>query len=55
MPLTIPEAMHGAASAYGRGEWVRAEELCRTILRTQSTHFDALFLLGIIAIHTPVG
>ena len=46
---TLPQAMQQAATAYVRGEWGTAEQLCRFILTVQARHFDALSLLGIMA------
>jgi len=50
--LNIPEAMSEAGRAYGRCDWSAAEQICRSILKVQSEHFDALSLLGIIAAQT---
>jgi protein O-GlcNAc transferase len=47
--LTLPQAMQQAATAYVRGEWGKADQLCRFILTVQAVHFDALSLLGIMA------
>ena len=44
--------MQQAVALYGRGEWSRAEPLCREVLRCAPRHFGALTLLGIIAAQT---
>jgi predicted O-linked N-acetylglucosamine transferase (SPINDLY family) len=51
-PVEEPPAMQHAAAAYSRGDWRRAEQLCRSILNAQADRFDALNLLGIIAAQT---
>jgi predicted O-linked N-acetylglucosamine transferase (SPINDLY family) len=53
--LTPVQAMHQAGALYGRGDWVRAEQLCRAVLDTQPDCFEALSLLGIIAAQTRRG
>jgi predicted O-linked N-acetylglucosamine transferase (SPINDLY family)/SAM-dependent methyltransferase len=50
--LTIPQAIQQATDSYGRGEWDKAEQLCRWILGTQADHFAALSVLGVIAAQT---
>src|SRR6185437_9886569 len=45
-------AIQQAVAHYGRGEWSRAEPLCRSVLRAEPRHFGALTLLGIIAAQT---
>ena len=51
-PLTLPQAMQQAATAYVRGDLVTAEQWCRSILNAEAMHFDALSLLGVIAART---
>ncbi|HVN44287.1 MAG TPA: tetratricopeptide repeat protein [Steroidobacteraceae bacterium] len=46
------QAMLRAALAYSRGAWAEAEQWCRQILAAQKDDFDALNLLGIIAVQT---
>ena len=50
--LALPEAMQSAAAAYGRGDWIAAERLCRAVLSADTDHFDALHLCGIVAART---
>jgi protein O-GlcNAc transferase len=47
--LELQLAVRQAAAAYQRGNWAEAGELCRHILNSRPTHFDALNILGIIA------
>ena len=42
--------MQDAIAAYRRGAWSEAESLCRRVLHAKADHFDALYLLGIIAV-----
>ena len=44
--------MQQAFTAYGRGAWSDAEQLCRAVLKAKADSFDALRLLGIIAAQT---
>jgi tetratricopeptide (TPR) repeat protein len=48
-PLTQTRAMHGAIAAFQRGDIREAERLCRSILDSKADHFEALYLLGVIA------
>jgi tetratricopeptide (TPR) repeat protein len=48
-PLTVPQAMQRAVAAIQRGDLREAEHLCRQVLAVNGSHFDALYLLGIIA------
>ena len=50
--LSVPQAMRDAAAAYGRGDWIDAERLCRAVLAADAEHFDALHLCGIVAART---
>ena len=52
--LTLPEAAQRALTLYqrGGGDLVEAERLCRLILAAQPDYFDALHLLGVIAVNT---
>ena len=47
--LRLPQAMQRALVACQRGEWARADQLCRWVLGVKADYFDALYLLGIIA------
>jgi protein O-GlcNAc transferase len=47
--LALHEAMQEAKAAYERGEWDKAEHLCRLVLNATADHFDALHLGGLIA------
>ncbi len=47
--LALPQAMQEAKAAYERGEWDKAERLCRLVLNAAADHFDALHLCGLIA------
>ena len=38
-----------AVAAYQRGDWAEAERLCRLILGSNADHFEALYLMGMIA------
>jgi predicted O-linked N-acetylglucosamine transferase (SPINDLY family) len=51
---TIPatQALQQAGAAYMRGDWARAEYLCRAVLSSHQGHSRALTLLGIIAAQT---
>jgi predicted O-linked N-acetylglucosamine transferase (SPINDLY family) len=51
-PASVPLPLQQAWALYGRGEWRRAEPLCRLLLRSQPRHFGALTLLGVIAAQT---
>lgn len=44
--------MRQAAAAYERRDWTEAERICRLTLSTEPANFDALNLLGIIAVQT---
>ena len=44
--------MHQAQAAYDRGDWARAEGLCRAVLRNRPEEFEALSLLGVISVRT---
>lgn len=45
----LAQAMQQAGAAYNRGDWAKAEQLCRAMLNAHPGHFGALNLLGIIA------
>ena len=47
--LSLPQAVHAAVAAYQRGAWADAERLCRSAVDLKADHFEALYLLGIIA------
>ena len=47
--LTVPQAMQRAVAAIQRGDFREAEHLCRQVLEANGAHFDALYLLGVIA------
>ncbi|HTR58227.1 MAG TPA: tetratricopeptide repeat-containing glycosyltransferase family protein [Casimicrobiaceae bacterium] len=47
--LSVPQAMQHALLACQRGEWAHAERLCRLVLDVQADHYEALYVLGIIA------
>ena len=47
--LSLAQAMQRAVAAYQRGERREAEQLCRTGACREGRHFDALYLLAIIA------
>jgi hypothetical protein len=48
--LTLPQAVQQAGIAFEAGDWLKAEHLCRLILTAQPGCFDALTLLGRIAL-----
>jgi protein O-GlcNAc transferase len=50
--MSPPEAMQQAAAAYNNGDLARAEQLCRSVLEAQADCFEALNLLGVIAVRT---
>jgi protein O-GlcNAc transferase len=50
--LALAQAWQQAAAAYVHGDWGKAEHLCRSMLRAEPRHFDALSLLGAIAAQT---
>ncbi len=52
MAPTPLAALQEAGALYGRGDWMGAERLCRTLLETQADSFEVLSLLGIIAAQT---
>jgi predicted O-linked N-acetylglucosamine transferase (SPINDLY family) len=47
-----PEAVKKAFAAYQSGHLSEAESLCRQVIRTLPRDFDALHLLGVIALNT---
>lgn len=49
-PLNPALALQQAQSAVSRGDWANAEQWCRRILMSNADYFDALSLLGIIAL-----
>lgn len=53
--LTLAEAMQRAFAAYQQGHWPETEKLCRLVLAAQPSHFDALHLLGVVALNTQRG
>ncbi len=46
------QALQEAGDLYARGDWMRAEQLCRRVLAGQADCFEALSLLGLIAAQT---
>jgi Flp pilus assembly protein TadD len=50
--LKPPQAMQKAAALYSTGDWVKAEKLCKIVVRAQPDHIGALNLLAIIAART---
>ncbi|MBV8307032.1 MAG: tetratricopeptide repeat protein, partial [Gammaproteobacteria bacterium] len=50
--VAMSQAVQQAAMAWTRGEWAKAERLCRQVLAARKDHGDALSLLGIIAAQT---
>jgi predicted O-linked N-acetylglucosamine transferase (SPINDLY family) len=49
---TAPGSMPQAIAGYRSGDWGKAEALCREMLARQADHFEALHLLGLIALGT---
>jgi predicted O-linked N-acetylglucosamine transferase (SPINDLY family) len=47
--VSVAEAFRRALDACQRGAWPEAERICRLILDAQPRHFDALHLLGTLA------
>ncbi len=47
--LGLAQAMQRAVAAFQRGDMLEAEHLCRKVLAAKDRHFDALYLLAIIA------
>jgi predicted O-linked N-acetylglucosamine transferase (SPINDLY family) len=50
--LTLDEALQRAFAAYQQGRWPETEHLCRLVLAAAPAQFDALHLLGVIALNT---
>lgn len=50
--LTLQEGAQRALNLFQEGDLVEAERLCRLILGAQPDYFDALHLLGVIAVNT---
>lgn len=50
--LTLAEAMQRALAALHRQDWTECEHLCRLVLNAQAGNFDALHLLGVVALNT---
>ena len=50
--LTLAEAMQRALAALHQQDWAECEHLCRFVLGTQAGNFDALHLLGVVALNT---
>lgn len=48
----LVQAMQQALALYSNRDWVNAEQVCRTVLKSQADNFDALNLLGIMAAQT---
>src|SRR3569833_1684793 len=48
----LVQAMQQALALYSAGDWVQAEQVCRSVLAAQANNFDALNLLGIMAAQT---
>lgn len=47
--VALEQAVRQAAAACQRSDWAEAEKQCRIILDLKADHFDALYLLGIVA------
>ena len=47
--LNLAQALQRALAAYQRGDWAEVERLCRTMLAAKADHFEALYLLGVLA------
>jgi len=50
--VSVSQAGQLAVQAYRRGDWAEAERQCRLILGAEPGHFDALNMLGIVAVQT---
>jgi predicted O-linked N-acetylglucosamine transferase (SPINDLY family) len=50
--LTLPQAIQRAIAACQRSDWAEAERVCHRILAAVPGSFDALHLLGMIAVQT---
>ena len=50
--LTLAEAMQRALAALQQQDWAECEHLCRFVLGAQAGNFDALHLLGVVALNT---
>ena len=50
--LTLAEAMQRALAALQHQDWAECEHLCRLVLGAQAGNFDALHLLGVVALNT---
>ena len=48
--LTLAQVLQRALTACQRGQWPEAERLCRRVLDARPDHFDALHLLGSVAL-----
>ena len=53
--LTLEQASREALSLYQKGDLAEAERLCRLILSARQDYFDALHLLGVIALNSDRG
>jgi predicted O-linked N-acetylglucosamine transferase (SPINDLY family) len=51
-PPTVAQVLQRALASCQRGQWPEAERLCRMALDAAPEHFDALHLLGSIALQT---
>lgn len=50
--MTLAEALQRAFAAYQQGHWQETESLCRLVLATDPAQFDALHLMGVVALNT---
>lgn len=50
--LTVPQVLQRALASCQRGQWPEAERLCRLVLGAAPENFDALHLLGAVALQT---